>query len=187
MLDTDWWKFQQKRAQWKLLAAMMWPFYPIGSDFLSHSLQDSPSSPYIHREGTRVANVIKNAAQYKNAILSYIHKQKGRWKATDYQYLTSVAFGGLSDLTLAIHRAEIHGKGELCCKNGKIKVIVPLDVKLIDDYNYEYWSAVPTTLKGVVSTALNNKAYFDFTDGVLNEYTNWVMFRENRIGKWGWQ
>lgn len=85
----------------------------------------------------------------------------------------------------AINNAELHVKGDFCYSNGKVKVYDPIDVKVVDKYDYHLvWRF--RALHDVLGLAslMNNVAYLDNQTGVIHTYVNWIMFREYYTGKW---
>lgn len=193
--NLSWLQLQKKRMEWRLLASMAWPFFPVAADFLMHSISDSPVDPYVNGSGSRASNTVKASSRYRDAIMGFVRQVHGRWSADDYEHVTSVTFAWHygwqldMDLHLAINAADIQMKGEFCRGGGRIKIIKPLYVKLVDEYDYHQLADEMT--RGVIRNGtidgLNDLAYYAGRDGVLTYYTNWIMFRESRIGSGVWQ
>ena len=69
--------------------------------------------------------------------------------------------------------------------NGKVKVYDPIDVKVVDKYDYHLvWRFRRLEDVGGLASLLNNVAYLDNQTGVIHTYFNWIMFREYYAGKW---
>ena len=93
------------------------------------------------------------------------------------------------DLHLMINSADVQMKGEFCRSGGRIKVVTPLWIKVVDDYDYHQIAELTRERSFYYGTftGLNDMAYYQSTMGVLTFYTNWIMFSETRIGKGAWK
>lgn len=93
------------------------------------------------------------------------------------------------DLHLMINSADVQMKGEFCRSGGRIKVVTPLRIKVVDDYDYHQIAELTRERSFYYGTftGLNDMAYYQSTMDVLTFYTNWIMFSETRIGKGAWK
>lgn len=159
-------------------------FFPIAADFLLHSLNDNPVDPYVHGGASSVACAIKDSPSYKSVVMGYLKSLDGHVDMDDYvQIPGGLRFGGLKDLHLAINKARIYVKGEVC--NGRIlKTLRQIDVKIEDDYDY-HSIVEQAALENVFGalTVFNNRAHYHQVNGVIVQYLNRVLFRDYRIGR----
>lgn len=175
------------RMKWRLAATLAYPFIPVASDFLLHSLSDNPVDPYKHVGASAVARKVKADACYRAAIKRFVTSQKKRWSSDDYKLVgnAGLAFAGVTDLHFAINNAELHVKGDFCYFGGKVKVSDPIDVKIVDKYDYHLvWKFRQAQDVLGLASLVNNVAYLDNQTGVIHTYFNWIMFREYDVGKW---
>ena len=157
--------------------------WTVASELLLHSLQNSPSSPYMLYGA---ADKVRRSREYRMMLDEFLSElDNGRWTRSRYQHVKDIEFKSDQDLLYALHAAQLWVRGSVCKAGAKIKCPAGLDVEIRDDYDFhwhdlEYLSKHPN--EHLLVTLGNNIAWVDSELGVIRPFRSIVKFRENNVG-----